>query len=118
MNAEYDRVVGTTWALSTRPGTYTSAGSLAEAVAYLAGMLDRLAPPSGGPDHASVTTMFAEWLEARYDVTASVSVSPAARICSILAAASQESIALMWREFEVFGEQKLGVPMGSYPLKV
>lgn len=115
-NAQYHRVVSTAWALSRRPRLYTPTGSLAEVVAYLAGMFDPLGPTVGDQAPLDVIQEFTDWLAARHGGSDPSALSNAARICSVLATAFADPVGAMWLELEVFADEVLGIPKGTYPI--
>lgn len=112
----YLRVVSGAWGLSRRPRLYTPTGSLTEVVAYLAGMLDTLGPSFGDPAPLGATEQFAAWLTARHGGGDPGVLSNAARICECLSNAFSDPIDALWREFEVFADELLGVPKGTFPI--
>ncbi|MFS8067749.1 MAG: hypothetical protein ACMG6S_15400 [Byssovorax sp.] len=117
-NPLYERIVGTVWALSCRPALFTPTGSLEEVVAYLAGMLDPVGPTVLDHSTPDVSRLFAEWLLTRHgggDPEAFLSV---ATIYAVLKTSFSDPIDAMWREFELFADGALGVPRGTYPMRM
>lgn len=113
--SKYDRIVSTAWALSRRPRLYTPTGSLGEVIAYLVGMLDPLGPTILDKKPIDASQRFAVWLTARHGHSDPEALSPAAQICFVLAKVCADPLDGMWREFEAFSDEQLGVPKGTYP---
>lgn len=112
------RFVSTAWGLSRRPRLYTPTGAVAEVVAYLAGMADLMGPTVGDRARMDVMARLADWLAARHGIDEPEALSSAARICGVLTKRFADPVEGMWREVEVFADEVLGVPKGTYPLRL
>jgi len=117
-NPLYDRLVCAAWALSCRPTLFTPTGSLEEVVAYLAGRLDQMGPTVLDHTTPDVSRLFAKWLLIRHGGGDPETFSSVATIYAVLKTAFPDPIDAMWREFELFADEALGVPRGTYPMKL
>ena len=113
----YYSAVGTVWSLCLRPGLYVATGSLGEVVAFFAGLLDSFGPVVGDMDRFDPLRAFARRLGERHGVDPA-SLSPAGCIFAALSRAYAEPVAALWTEFEAFADEALGVPKGSFPVKM
>lgn len=96
---------------------YVPTGSLGEIVAFLAGLLHSFEPKVGSTERFDPLRAFACRLCERHGVN-QAPLSPAEGIFSALSRASDEPVAALWAEFEVFADEALGVPRGTFPLKL
>lgn len=108
-------LVGTVCTLCRRPRLFTPTGSLEEVVAYFAGCCDAFRLSDDDRSGIPMSWRFTRWLCERHGVAGTI--DPAG-LCAVLSRLSPEPIKALWDEFELFADAHLGVPRGTYPLKI
>ncbi|WAS99440.1 hypothetical protein [Nannocystis punicea] len=110
-----DALVCTVCYLSRRPRMYVPTGTLQEVVAYFFGCCDMFRLPEDDTPEIPISWRFARWLCERHGEP--VTIQPA-EFCAVLSRLSPAPIEALWHEFELFAEEHLGVPRGTYPLVI